>query len=280
MTSRHSEYIPFNGGFTHVSTWGSRNNPTIVMWHGLARTGRDFDEAAEYFSKDYFVICPDTIGRGLSSWANDPETEYNLETYGAQAISLLEHYNIDQMRWLGTSMGALIGMHLAGGALADRITHLVLNDIGPEIPAPALDRIIKYVGEPPVFNTVLEFEKWLREVYKPFGPNSEEYWRRMTDTSARRLPDGTVTAHYDPKVVWQFTHSEDELPIWKAYDNIRAKTWLTRGISSDILPEAVASEMRARGPQPEFHEFGDCGHAPTFTTRDAIELLGAFLSDD
>lgn len=276
MTARRFEYVLFNGRYTHVSAWGNSNNPAIIMWHGLARTGRDFDEAAEYFSKDYFVICPDTIGRGLSSWAKDPASEYNLENYGAQALSLLEHYNIDQMGWLGTSMGALIGMHLAGSVLAGRITHLVLNDIGPEIPAPALERIIKYVGEPPKFHAVPEFENWLREVYKPFGPNSEEYWRRMTDTSARRLSNGMVTAHYDPKVVWQFTDNQHELPMWEAYDNIRAKTWLTRGVSSDILPLSVTKEMRERGPKPEFYEFNDCGHAPTFTTPDANKLLEAF----
>lgn len=167
-------------------------------------------------------------------------------------------------------------MHLAGGVLAGRITHLVLNDIGPEIPAPALERIIKYVGEPPVFPTIPEFEKRLREVYKPFGPNSEEYWLRMTDTSARRLSDGMVTAHYDPKVVWQFADNENELPIWNAYINIRAKTWLTRGVTSDILPLSVAKEMRGRGPEPEFYEFDDCGHAPTFTTKGAIKLLDGF----
>lgn len=278
MTGRRSEYIPFKEGFTHVSTWGKPTNPALVMWHGLARTGRDFDAAAERLSKDYFVICPDTIGRGLSCWAKNPEAEYSLQNYAAQALSVLDHYKIDQTRWLGTSMGGLIGIYLAGGILDGRISHLVVNDIGPEVPSDALDRIIEYVGTPPSFASVPAFEQWLREVYTPFGQNTDTYWRIMTDTSARRLSDGSVTVHYDARIIAQFTHNAEELPLWNAYDRITAKTLLTRGVTSDVLPEYVAKEMRVRGPRPEYQTFENCGHAPTFTTPEAIEILEKFFA--
>lgn len=279
MTARRSEYLPFKDGYTHVSTWGKLTNPPMIMCHGLARTGRDFDAAAEALSKQYFVICPDTIGRGLSCWANEPFTDYSLRTYADQALSVLAHYEIDKLRWFGTSMGALIGICLAGGPLKDRISHLVINDIGPEIPTDALDRIVKYVGSPPVFASLPAFEVWLRDVYAPFGPNDDTFWRRMADTSARRRSDGMITVHYDRKIVWQFTSNAAELPIWGAYDAIKAKTLLTRGINSDVLPLVVADEMRVRGPRPEWLQFDNCGHAPTFTAMDAIEQLRVFFAD-
>lgn len=278
MTGRRSEYVPFKKGYTHVSTWGDRANPALVMWHGLARTGRDFDAAAEKFSDDYFVICPDTVGRGLSCWAVNPETEYSLQNYADQALSVLDHYKIDKMRWLGTSMGGLIGIYLAGGALKGRISHLVLNDIGPEVPLDALDRIVEYVGSLPNFASLPEFEGWLREVYTPFGNNDDNYWRIMADTSARRLSDGTVTAHYDAKIIWQFTHNAEELPLWNTYDAITAKTLLTRGVASDVLPLAIAKEMCERGPKPDYLAFENCGHAPTFTTTEAIAHLENFFA--
>src|SRR5690606_40278318 len=57
--------------------------------YGLARTGRDFDEAAEALSDTYFVICPDTLGRGLSSWARDFRTDYSYATFGRVAEGIL-----------------------------------------------------------------------------------------------------------------------------------------------------------------------------------------------
>ena len=248
------------------------------MWHGLARTGRDFDAAARRLSQHYFVICPDTIGRGLSCWAVDPTAEYSLKNYANQALSLVAHYQIKTLRWLGTSMGALIGMQLAGEALKGRISHLVLNDVGPEVPAGAAARIIDYVGNPPRFSSLPAFEDWLRIAYAPFGQNDDLFWRVMADTSSRRLPDGQITTHYDPAIVRQFDHGADEMPLWQAYDNITAQTLLTRGANSDVLPATMVDEMCGRGPKPRCEVFSNCGHAPTFTTADAITVLDDFFA--
>lgn len=278
MTDRKSEYIPFLDGFTHVSTWGNPASPALIMWHGLARTGRDFDVAAQRLSKDYFVICPDNIGRGLSSWASDPDTGYSLTSYAAQAQSVVAHYKLDTLRWFGTSMGGFLGMMLAGGPLKDQITHLVLNDVGPEVPYEAAVRIVQYVGTPPEFADMPAFEAWLREVYAPFGQNDDTFWRCMADTSARRLPNGQITTHYDPKIVLQFNHAAAETPLWGVYDEITAQTLLTRGAQSDVLPIWLMEDMRKRGPKPQFHTFENRGHAPTFTTPEAIALLESFFA--
>ncbi|WP_237708095.1 alpha/beta fold hydrolase [Oceanicola sp. S124] len=70
--SRRFSFIPVLDHELHVTEWGDPSAPPLVMWHGLARTGRDFDELAEALSERYFVLCPDTIGRGLSSWSINP----------------------------------------------------------------------------------------------------------------------------------------------------------------------------------------------------------------
>ena len=155
MTSR-SAYVPAAGFELHVTEWGDPRNPPLVMWHGLARTGRDFDEAADALSDTYFVLCPDTLGRGLSSWARDASADYSYDVFGDTAIAMLDHYGASDLRWLGTSMGGLIGVTLAGGRLKGRITHLVINDIGPEVAREGVDRIASYVGNPPVFDRVSE----------------------------------------------------------------------------------------------------------------------------
>ena len=279
MTIPRSTYIPAAGFEVHVTEWGDPSNEALVMWHGLARTGRDFDEAAAALSDTYFVICPDTLGRGLSSWARDYRTDYSYRVFGETALGVLDHYRIDRMRWVGTSMGGLIGVTLAANALKERITHLVINDVGPDIPEAGTGRIASYVGNPPVYDTVGELEQWLRRNYAPFGANTDAFWRRMADTSSRRTDDGRVTVHYDPAIVSQFTHHKADLDVWDSYDAIEAKTLLIRGESSDVLPTAIAEEMVRRGPRPRLEEMRGCGHAPTLASDFEIALLRDFLAE-
>ncbi|TWG91392.1 pimeloyl-ACP methyl ester carboxylesterase [Mesorhizobium sp. J18] len=278
MTTPRSAYIAAAGFEIHVTEWGDPKNPALVMWHGLARTGRDFDEAASALSDTYFVICPDTLGRGLSSWASDPEADYSYQAFGDTALAVFDHYGIDKMRWVGTSMGGLIGVTLAADRLKGRMTHLVINDIGPEIPAEGSGRIASYVGNPPVYDTVSELEAWLRRNYAPFGKNSDEFWRRMADTSYRRTDEGRITVHYDPRIVTQLTYHKADLDVWDAYDAVEARTLLLRGEDSDVLPVNVAKEMTRRGPRPRLEIMHDCGHAPTLTTWHEIALLREFLA--
>jgi len=278
MVERRSHYVACGPHELHVSAWGERTKPALVMWHGLARTGRDFDEAAAALCNEYFVICPDTLGRGLSSWAKDIATDYSYAAYGKHAAAIFDHFGVDEMRWIGTSMGGLIGVTLAAGTLKGRITHLAVNDIGPWIPEGAVGRIHDYVGKPPSFHTVSELEDWLRAAYAPFGRNSDAFWRRMADTSIRRKDDGSVTVHYDPHIVTQFTLHKGDLDCWTAWDGLDLPALLLRGRQSDVLPESVAAEMCERGPKPELVEFEDVGHAPTLATEAEWKILREFLA--
>ncbi|MEC7794622.1 MAG: alpha/beta hydrolase, partial [Pseudomonadota bacterium] len=261
--------VPVLDHEVHVTEWGDPSGKPLVMWHGLARSGRDFDELAAALSDEFFVICPDTIGRGLSSWSQNPEAEYSVEYYAGIAADLLDHYGFDRAAWLGTSLGGLIGMRLASGPHSDRLTALVINDIGPEVPQEAIDRIVTYVSDQPVFDKVSQAEAWLRGVYRPFGVAGDAYWRRMARTSVRRLPDGQVTLHYDPRITIQFTASKDELTTWDRYARITTPCHLIRGETSDILPEEVAELMQKRGPKPGMTVF-PCGHAPNLTMPEDI----------
>ncbi|WP_136657810.1 alpha/beta hydrolase [Nitratireductor sp. XY-223] len=277
MTERRSVYIEAGGHELHVSEWGDPERPFVMMWHGLARNGRDFDEVAAVLSKDYFVVCPDTIGRGLSSWSKNGGADYSLPVYGRNAVAILDHYGADRLRWVGTSMGALIGIRLAAEALRGRMSHLVINDIGPDIPLEARRRIADYVGRPPVFDTVVEMEDWLRTSYVPFGENPDSFWRRLIDASVRRNDAGRMTVHYDPLIASQFTTHKSDLDVWPQYDAIEAKTLLVRGAVSDVLPKPVADDMRARGPRPDYFEIPGVGHAPTFVDVEQQRILMAFL---
>ena len=121
MTHR-SRYATCAGLEIHYTEWGWEHRATVIAWHGLARTGRDMDAIAEHLAPRWRVICPDTIGRGLSQWSPEPATEYCLDFYVRLAESLLDQLGIAQCLWLGTSMGGAIGLCAAATPLAGRIT--------------------------------------------------------------------------------------------------------------------------------------------------------------
>lgn len=279
MTMPRFRFVPVMDHEVHVTEWGDPANPALIMAHGLARTGRDFDELAAALSDQFHVLCPDMIGRGLSSWSNNPEAEYSVEYYAGIATDLMDHYQIARATWLGTSLGGMIGMRIASGHDADRINALIINDISPELPEPAVTRILSYVGTLPDFGSFTEGEAWLRDTYAPFGPAGDIFWQRMVRSSLRRRSDGRLTLHYDPRITVQFTASAHELSTWDRWERITVPTHVLRGELSDLLLPGATARMAASGPRPEVTEVADCGHAPSLSNPNDITLLRHILSD-
>lgn len=274
----NSNYLECEGREIHYTEWGAGNAETVIAWHGLARTCRDMDEIAAHLARRYRVICPDTLGRGLSQWSPDPEREYCLEFYARLAVALVERLGLAAFHWLGTSMGGAIGLKLAAGALKGRIRRLVLNDMGPKIADAALARIRAYAGQPPQFDRVTELEHYFRAVYQPYGWLSDEQWRHLTETSMRRTAEGRITPHYDPNMVLQFVHHPRDYDQWEAYDAIDVPTLCLRGESSDLLLPETAEAMRHRGPRAVVVTIAGCGHAPALNVPEHWRLVERFLA--
>ena len=280
-----SRYATCAGREIHYTEWGAQHGVAVIAWHGLARTGRDMDELAGHLSSRYRVICPDTLGRGLSQWSADPHNEYTLAFYARLAAELFDQLEIGQAHWVGTSMGGAIGTVCAGGLLQPqlkgRIKSLVLNDNAPRLAQAALERIRAYAGNPPTFDTIAQLEQFYRQVYKPFGWLSDAQWRRLTETSTRRLPDGRVTPHYDPTMVRQFIDHPHDYELWEHYDAIDVPVLCLRGAESDLVPREATAEMLARGPGlrglTRVVEIAGCGHAPALNVPEQLDLVTSFI---
>ena len=280
-----SRYLSCAGREIHYTEWGAQHEQVVFAWHGLARTCRDMDELAAHLSTRYRVICPDTLGRGLSQWSPRPTHEYCLRFYARIAAALFDQLGIAKAHWVGTSMGGAIGTVCASGlfqpGMKQRIQSLVLNDNAPQLADTAIARIRAYAGSPPAFNTVLELEAFFRMVYKPYGWLSDAQWRRLTETSTRRLPDGRVTPHYDPAMVQQFVSHPHDYQIWDHYDQISAPVLCLRGAQSDLVLSETTAAMLTRGPGSrglvQVVEVEGCGHAPALNVPEQLDQVAAFI---
>lgn len=286
MKLSSSNYTTLLGREIHWMDWGPKDGHVVLAWHGLARTCRDMDELAIHFaSRGFRVLCPDTIGRGLSQWSPEPDDEYQLSFYARLADAFCEALKLERLHWVGTSMGGAIGTVCASclvePRMKARIASLVLNDNAPELAQTAIERIRSYAGSPPAFDTMAELEVFFRTVYKPYGWLSDAQWRRLTETSTRRLPDGRVTPHYDPDMVRQFSAHEDDYRIWPHWDAIDVPVLCLRGEDSDLVRREVVDAMRGRGPgaagRLEVMEVAGCGHAPALNVPAHLEPIESFI---
>jgi pimeloyl-ACP methyl ester carboxylesterase len=275
--------------------WGQPDSSHVVLCvHGLTRQGRDFDVLARALcaqaassGQSLRVVCPDVAGRGKSDWLKDA-TGYQIAHYAADMLALLQQLQPATLDWLGTSMGGLIGMVVAGLPNAPafaKVRRLVLNDVGPVIEAQSLQRIGQYLGKTGAFDSEQQAADALWEIASSFGPHTPVQWLALTRPMLKPLGDGSgrLTLHYDPALAEPFkaftveSAAQGEALLWQAYDHITAQTFLIRGADSDLLSPQTALAMTQRGPRARLLEFAGVGHAPTFVADDQVQAVASFL---
>lgn len=268
----------------------------VVCVHGLSCQGRDFDVLARALlaraaaqGQALRVVCPDVVGRGDSDWLKEP-MGYQFPTYVGDMLTLLgtlaQQAPIGQLDWVGTSMGGLIGLMLAGAPdvpLPLPMRRLVLNDVGPVIEWQALQRIGQYLGKSGPFESVEAGAARLRELAPGFGPHTDAQWLALSRPMLRPAPQGGWRLHYDPAIavpyaaVTEESSAQGEALLWQLYDQVTAETLVLRGADSDLLSAATARAMQARGPRPRVLEFAGVGHAPTLVADDQVAAVCDFL---
>ncbi len=277
-------------GFHRVAytQWGRDDAArTVVCVHGLTRNGRDFDRLALALADRRRIACPDVVGRGRSDWLPVPAL-YGYPQYCADMAALVARLGVEQVDWVGTSMGGLIGMTLAAQPNSP-IRRLVINDVGPFIAKAGLQRIADYVGKDPVFEDIAAVESYLRFVLMGFGRLSDACWREMAEHGARRRPDGRFGLAYDPGIAEAFkSQPMGDVDLWALWDRVQCPVLVLRGADLDLLSAETAQEMTRRGPGARAGagagvrvvEFPHTGHAPALMSEDQIAVVRDFLLDD
>jgi pimeloyl-ACP methyl ester carboxylesterase len=291
--------------------WGEPDARHVVLCvHGLTRQGRDFDVLArallERANGHVRVVCPDVVGRGRSDWLRNPQG-YQLPTYAADMLALLSQLHAEKdigtLDYVGTSMGGLIGMALAGAPklpMPAPIRRLVLNDVGPAISQAAVERIGAYVGKGGHHASVEEAADAMWALSTSFGAHTREQWlalsRHMLVPAAQRTGDGSAKVpsaetggpyvlHYDPAIALAIraltpeTAAQGQAVMWGLYEAISARTLLLRGAESDLLAHETAQAMGERGPRARVVEFEKVGHAPTLVAPEQHRVVVDFLLD-
>jgi cobalt-zinc-cadmium efflux system protein len=262
--------------------WGNPNNPKVLVCvHGLTRRGSDFKTLAEAMSNDYYVVCPDVVGRGDSDRLKNPML-YAVPQYVADMTSLIKQLGVAQVDWFGTSMGGLIGMVYASMP-KNPIRRMLINDVGPRIESEAIKRLGSYVGQPFVFKERADALQRLNEICASFGSHTPEEWEIYNGPMLVQK-DGLWVMHYDPDISVPFASvnpimaKAGEMAMWHAFKQIHIPMLIVRGGESDLLSAKTVAEMCKVNPYIRSIEIPGVGHAPAFVKPEQVALAKEFFS--
>ncbi|QWE17475.1 alpha/beta fold hydrolase [Polynucleobacter sp. AP-Nino-20-G2] len=262
--------------------WGSPSNPKVLVCvHGLTRRGSDFKTLAEAMSKEYYVVCPDVVGRGDSDRLKNPML-YAVPQYVADMACLIKQLGVTQVDWFGTSMGGLIGMVYAS-IPNNPIRRMLINDVGPRIEPEAIKRLGSYVGQPFAFSNRADALERLNVICSSFGTHTPEEWEIYNGPMLVQK-DGVWGMHYDPDIAVPFASvnpimaKAGEMAMWHAFKQIHIPMLIVRGGDSDLLSAKTVEEMCKVNPHVRSIEIPGVGHAPAFVKAEQIALAKEFFS--
>lgn len=248
----------------------------LLCLAGLTRTMGDFDYLRPHLP-DCRLIRMDYRGRGDSDFTG--AATYTVPQESRDALALLDHLGVAQVAILGTSRGGLVGMMLAAMA-RPRLLGLCLNDVGPEIARPGLERILAYVGRNPSAPTHDALAAALPGQMPGFANVPAERWLAEARLHYRATPDG-LRITYDPALRAAFLAVLDGPPVdlWPLFDACAGLPLaLIRGANSDLLTPATTAEMCRRRPDMIFAEVPDRAHVPFLDEPQALAAIRAFLT--
>jgi pimeloyl-ACP methyl ester carboxylesterase len=265
--------------YTRVYDGPAAEAPAVLCLHGLTRNSRDFEDLAPHLQHRYRVIVPDVRGRGLSTRDPNPQN-YQPAIYLQDILTLIDTVSAQRVAVIGTSMGGLLAMMLAVGH-RERVSGLVLNDMGPEVDPAGLERIKSYAGRLPAPKNWDDAISHTRSMFGNAWPNlSAERWSTLTRRGYREDEKGVLKVDADPMIGEMLraapAATANLWPFWKALRGIPMLA--IRGAQSDILSGATFAKMKTENPDLIQLEVAQRGHAPLLEEPQCMAAIDAFLA--
>ncbi len=161
-----------NGIETYYEVHGKEGAPWLAFSHSLACSTRMWDGQAEAFKDRFRVLLYDTRGHGQSA---APAGPYTLEQLADDLRALLRHLGIEQLHYVGLSMGGMIGQTFAV-KYPGILRSLALADTTCRYPAEAVAawderiRVVSSQGMQPLVQSTLE--RWFTEGFRKREPQA------------------------------------------------------------------------------------------------------------
>jgi esterase len=271
-----SQALDVNGLRVHYLDWGNPGAPPVVCVHGYTSSAQAFNALARRFHDRYHFVAMDVRGHGESAWS--PAGAYQYRDQVGDLAAVVDKLGLSRFTLIGTSMGGIIAMAYAG-AHPDRLTHLVINDIGPDVEVGS-QRITLMVGSrPDEFGTLDDAMAYRRQMSPIVAGRTLDDQRELALGVLRQRPDGRWIWKMDPAYIQQRVKiGPPERPaLWPALQRVTCPTLVVWGSDSDVLSEPQARRMVDTLADGELVTVPGVGHAPTLVEPAVVTALERFL---
>lgn len=201
----------------------------------------------------------DQRGHG-QSW--QPRAGYTPEDYAEDLYLMTEEIGWAPFVLVGHSMGGRNAL-LFAEKFPEKISHLVIEDIGPEAQVAATsyyERLLRAVPTPfPSKREAKEFFmnefprlEWIRGERQTIGLY---LYSNLVET-----PTGEATWRFSPQAILESVAMGRSKDHWKEFESLQVPTLVLRGGESPDLSAETLSEMGRRNPRVQTHTIPNAGH--------------------
>ena len=252
---RHQYVTPGDIRF-HYLEWGDPAAPPVVLLHGTSGNAHSWDLLSPVLAQQYHVLAFDCRDHGESG---DSPVPLNGDLLVSDVKETVDYLGLETFGLIGLSMGGRTAMNFTG-TYPDRVNQLVIEDVGPEIPAETSARVsARNQSFPANFDSLDDLIAWNRQS----RIHASDAWMRYAaELSSRPLPDGRREIKYRPKKMPPGqTTMTSVIDTWGIIRNISCPTLIVRGADSEILNEDISNRMLERIPGSHAIVVERAGHA-------------------
>jgi 2-hydroxymuconate-semialdehyde hydrolase len=240
-----------HGIVTNVHVVG--DGPPVLLLHG---SGPGVSAWANWrltipeLAREFRVVAPDLVGFGFTD--RPEQVTYDLPTWTAHAVGVLDALGIERARVIGNSFGGSVALSLAIHH-PERVDRLVLmGSVGvPFAMTPGLDAVWGYEPSVPAMEDLLHLFAYDRSMVgedlarlryeASIRPGVQEAYRRMFAAPRQAALDA-------------MTHPVESIA------GISAPTLVVHGRDDRVIPLQNAYDLLGLIDDAQLHVFGRCGH--------------------
>ena len=267
--------VVLDGIRLHYLDWGGQG-PPIVFLHGGGLNAHSWDLVSLALRPDFHCYALDLRGHGDSEWS--PVMDYSFEANSRDLALFIVRLGLDTPVIVGNSLGGLTAIRYAS-EFADRLSGLVVVDVGPNVRSEGVDRILRFMQLPADLDSV---EAYVERAVE-FNPRRDRRLLALTlRHNLRQLPNGRWTWKYDRRHRMT-TNGEEQARrnagLWPAVHRIDCPTLIVRGERSQIFSDNDAARLASAMPSAEWTRVLEAGHTVQGDNpAEFISVLRGFLS--
>ena len=249
----------------HYVLKGRAEKPPLVLINSLASDWRIWNDLADALTDDYYVVCYDQRGHGLTEPGDPP---YSVNDLAHDVFGLLDGIKINRAIVCGISVGGLIAQAMAL-TRPQRVSGLILCDTAARIGTAEswqqrID-LVEHGGLLPLAGVTME--RWFSERFREKHPADVRGYRSMLLQTSVKGYIGTCAALRD-------ANFRADVP------RLKLPTLVLCGSADMATPPELGEELAGLIPKAQFSLIAGAAHLPCVEQPERMaERMRQFLRE-